>query len=283
MRRAPAVAHRPIGPCANTTTASPMRTGADSAPLKPVDAMSASRTTCSSLSSSGIVRQVRLRVRHQEVLGLRAVDRVAEAPAADRLVAAAVSALRPLRRQAGPALAARRDRADQDALADGEALTPAPSSSMTPTGSCPITRPGRTGYSPRTMCRSVPQIVVSVMRITASPGPGWGRGTSSMPNCPTPWNTFARIVAIARVLRRMRATQVRCRAPAHDAAPAPPSRPERAPGAIRKLRDAASTRSSAELPSQRRSPGIRLTTLVTKPRVDRLGPRTLADQKGRLP
>lgn len=47
----------------------------------------------------------------------------------------------------------------------------APSSAMTPTGSCPITSPGRTGYSPLTICRSVPQIVVVVTRISASPGP----------------------------------------------------------------------------------------------------------------
>ena len=51
---APAVEQRPIGPCANTTTVSPMRMFADSAPLKPVDAISASNTTCSSVSSSGI-------------------------------------------------------------------------------------------------------------------------------------------------------------------------------------------------------------------------------------
>ena len=37
--------------------------------------------------------EVGLRVRHQQVLGLRAVDGVAEAPAADRLVAVAVAAL----------------------------------------------------------------------------------------------------------------------------------------------------------------------------------------------
>ena len=51
---APAVAHSPIGPCANTTTVSPMRTPPDCAPAKPVDAMSARRTTCSSVTSSGI-------------------------------------------------------------------------------------------------------------------------------------------------------------------------------------------------------------------------------------
>ena len=37
---------------------------------------------------------------------------------------------------------------------------------MTPTGSWPMTSPGRTGYSPLRMCTSVPQIVVSVTRMT---------------------------------------------------------------------------------------------------------------------
>ena len=51
---APAVAHRPIGPWAKTTTESPIRTPPDSAPLNPVEAMSASSTTCSSVTPSGI-------------------------------------------------------------------------------------------------------------------------------------------------------------------------------------------------------------------------------------
>ena len=118
MSLAPAVAHRPIGPCAKTTTVSPIRTLPDSAPEKPVEAMSASRTTCSSVSAVGDLGQVGLRVRDEQVLGLRAVDRVAEAPAADRLVAAAVTALGRLADEAGVALAARRDRADEDAVAD---------------------------------------------------------------------------------------------------------------------------------------------------------------------
>ena len=45
---------------------------------------------------------------------------------------------------------------------------------MTPTGSWPRIRPGLTGYSPRTMWTSVPQIVVAVIRMTASPAPGVG-------------------------------------------------------------------------------------------------------------
>ena len=95
---APAVAHKPIGPCAKTTTVSPMRMFADSAPLNPVEAMSASRTTCSSLNSSGNFCEIGLRVRHKQVFRLRAVDGIAESPAADRLNPFAVAALRPLRR-----------------------------------------------------------------------------------------------------------------------------------------------------------------------------------------
>ena len=51
---APAVAHRPIGPWAKTTTESPIFTPPDSGPLKPVEAMSARSTTCSSVTSSGM-------------------------------------------------------------------------------------------------------------------------------------------------------------------------------------------------------------------------------------
>ena len=93
--------------------------------------MSASSTTCSSVTSSGIEREVRLRRRDEQVLGLGAVDRVAEAPATDGLVAVAVTALAEIAGQAGAALAARRDRADEDALADlvaGDARRRAPRS-----------------------------------------------------------------------------------------------------------------------------------------------------------
>jgi hypothetical protein len=41
---------------------------------------------------------------------------------------------------------------------------------------------------------SVPQMVVRVMRMTASPGPGWGRATSSTRMSLGPWNTAARMV-----------------------------------------------------------------------------------------
>ena len=120
--RAPAVAQSPIGPCANTATASPSRTCPRSAAEKPVDMMSGHSRTSSSASPSGIFAEVRLRVGNEDVLGLAAVDRVAEAPAADRLVAvAAVTALRRVARQARAALAARRDRAGDHAIADGVA------------------------------------------------------------------------------------------------------------------------------------------------------------------
>ena len=64
------------------------------------------------------LREVRLRVRDDHVVGLTAVDGVAEAPAADRLVGvAAVAALRAVAREARATLAARRDRADDHAIA----------------------------------------------------------------------------------------------------------------------------------------------------------------------
>lgn len=48
-------------------------------------------------------------------------------------------------------------------------LTPEPSSWILPTASCPRVRPHLTGYSPLTICTSVPQMVVSVISMTASP------------------------------------------------------------------------------------------------------------------
>ena len=61
----------------------------------------------------GNLCEVRLRIGHKQIFRLRAVDRVAESPAADRFHTFAVTALRPLRGQTSPTLAARRDRADQ--------------------------------------------------------------------------------------------------------------------------------------------------------------------------
>ena len=65
---------------------------------------------------------------------------------------------------------------------------------MTPAGSCPTTGPGATGYSPRQMCESVPQMLVVVMRTMASVGPHVGRGTSSRWMSRTSLNTAARMV-----------------------------------------------------------------------------------------
>src|SRR4051812_7626511 len=72
--------------------------------------------------------------------------------------------------------------------------SPAPSSSIVPTGSWPSTRPERTGYSPRMMWMSVPQIVVVVILMTASPGPECGRGTSSRDTRSLPAKTMAFMV-----------------------------------------------------------------------------------------
>src|SRR4029079_5016836 len=55
---------------------------------------------------------------HEQVLGLRAVDGVAEPPAADGLEAGPVSALGEVTGEAGVALAARGDGSDEDALTD---------------------------------------------------------------------------------------------------------------------------------------------------------------------
>src|ERR1041385_3841169 len=82
--------------------------------------------------------------------------------------------------------------------------TPAPNSSITPTGSCPIINPGITGYSPLTMCRSVPQIVVIVTRITASPARARGFSTSSIPILFLPRKTFALISTLPYFSLRMR-------------------------------------------------------------------------------
>ena len=89
-----------------------MRMFADSAPLNPVDAMSASKNDLFVAQFIRNLGQVRLRIRNEQIFGLRAVDGVAESPAADRLNTFAVAALRPLRGQTSPALTARSDRAD---------------------------------------------------------------------------------------------------------------------------------------------------------------------------
>ena len=106
-------------PAQKPTTVSPMRMFADSAPLNPVEAMSASNTTCSSRQVIRNLGQIRLRVWHKQIFGLRAVDGVAESPAADRF-----AHLRQWPHCAhcadkqAAALTARRDRADQNAVTD---------------------------------------------------------------------------------------------------------------------------------------------------------------------
>ena len=64
------------------------------------------------------------------------------------------------------------------------AVTAAPTSSMTPTPSWPRMRPGsQVATSPLRMCRSVPQIVVLVILTIASVGavtPGFGRSCKAL-------------------------------------------------------------------------------------------------------
>lgn len=115
---APAVAHNPIGPCAKTTTVSPIRIFADSAPLNPVEAMSASKTPLFITQFVGNFREIGLGIGHEQIFRLRAIDRIAETPATDRFYAFAMSALRPLCGQTGATLPARCDRADQRAIAN---------------------------------------------------------------------------------------------------------------------------------------------------------------------
>src|SRR5215471_20213664 len=96
---------------------------------------------------------------------------------------------------------------------------------MTPTGSWPRISPGLTGYSPRTMCTSVPQIVVVVILMTASPARGVGRGTSSTAIRFVPLNTTAFIVfmATSAVAAVQKSTPAREKSAARQA-PAPESR-----------------------------------------------------------
>lgn len=71
--------------------------------------------------------------------------------------------------------------------------TSLPTSTTSPTASCPSTVPGRTsGTSPLRMCRSVPQMVTASTRTIASVA-SWipGSATSSHADFPEPWNTSA--------------------------------------------------------------------------------------------
>jgi hypothetical protein len=124
-----------------------------------------------------------VRVQHAGELGLGAVDRVAEDPAAafQALPVAALTA-----ELAGPAGA---DAGDEHAVAGDSRRTPSPNSHTVPTASWRRTRLlCTTGTSPLRMCRSVPQMVVASIRTMASP---WSRisgsGTSSQAFRPGPW------------------------------------------------------------------------------------------------
>jgi hypothetical protein len=74
--------------------------------------------------------------------------------------------------------------------------TSLPTSSITPTASCPRIAPGsRPDSVPRMKCRSVPQIALAVMRISASVGALiFGSRTVSSRISPTPWKTTAFMV-----------------------------------------------------------------------------------------
>jgi hypothetical protein len=78
--------------------------------------------------------------------------------------------------------------------------TSAPSFSITPTGSWPTVRPRATGYSPFRICTSVPQMVVVVMRSSASLRPISGTGLSSSTMRPGSTNTAAFILAMGGLL-----------------------------------------------------------------------------------
>jgi hypothetical protein len=83
---APAVAHRPIGPCAKTATVSPIRMP----PLSAGEAGGHDVRTHQHLLVGQVIghgREIRHRIRDEHVLGLTAVDRVPELPAAGGLPA----------------------------------------------------------------------------------------------------------------------------------------------------------------------------------------------------
>jgi len=105
---APAVAHKPIGPWAKIATTSPIFTSPLSAAEMPVDAMSASSTTCSSLKIVGNFCQVCLGVRNQKIFGLGPVDGIPKFPSSDW-----PAALRPLASQAVVTLSAGSNRPNQ--------------------------------------------------------------------------------------------------------------------------------------------------------------------------
>ena len=174
---APTVAHSPIGPCANTATAVADTDVAGFGSAQP---------------GRGDVRQqqdllvrrvhlesgeIRPRVRNQQVFCPGTVDGVAEPPAAQRATALRMHAV-----QAIEALTTGRNRTDNHPLPHGVLVVETlaqlldDADRLVPEDQA---RPDR--YSPLTMCTSVPQMVVVVIRMTASPAPAEGVGTSSMP------------------------------------------------------------------------------------------------------
>ena len=101
-------------------------------------------------------------------------------------------------------------------------VTPGPTSSTMPIGSCPRTSPGfRYGPSTSYRCRSEPQMAVEVIRTIASVGSSIrGSGTSStrtsrlpcqvsafMPECPSSVPSIGLLPALRRLNRRRRATR----------------------------------------------------------------------------
>jgi hypothetical protein len=130
------------------------------------------------------------------VLGLDAVDAVAEDPAA------AAQALAGVAGAAEAAAPAGGDARQPDAVAFADGADAGPVSRMVPTASWPRIRPGVTsGTSPLRMCRSVPQMVTVSMRTMASVSSiSLGSATSSQRLSPGPWYTTARM---ARLLHGM--------------------------------------------------------------------------------
>src|SRR6266540_6673675 len=103
------------------------------------------------------------------------------------------------------------------------AVTPAPTSTMVPTGSCPRTNGGVTrGTVPRWTCRSVPHIPDASTRITTWPSAGRGSGTSLSSQLSLKRVMTAARMVYLRVRRCINATVGR----AHGSTPARgPARP----------------------------------------------------------
>jgi hypothetical protein len=130
----------------------------------------------------------------EKIFRLGAVDRVPEPPTAERFHAFAMAALRPLSRQTGAALTAWSDGTGHDAIADLVTSDSFAQFLDYPDRFVSDYQPGFHRIFATHDVEIGPQIVVSVMRITASPTPGRGRRTSSMPILSEPRKTLARIV-----------------------------------------------------------------------------------------